>query len=162
MDAERYVRENRDERIKLIKSKKHTKANIADEKINYRLVKTWEVPQWIQDSVADEAENPMQEYGLGKRKRNEVNYKDELSEAQWLKIVEAGGDPQKEMEKRRKRKDEEQQQQAQAPSALQDQDGLIVLDMMKGEPSDDLINSDEEMEEDSEDDFVLKAKKKTA
>jgi hypothetical protein len=45
---------------------------------------------------------------------------------------------------------------------LQEQDGLIVLDMMKGEPSDDLINSDEDMEEDSEEDFVLKAKKKTA
>lgn len=48
----------------------------------------------------------MEEYGLGKRKRNEVNYKEELSEAQWLKIVEAGGDPQKEVEKRRKRKNE--------------------------------------------------------
>lgn len=112
MDADRYKRENRDERIKLIKSKKPTKANLADEKINYRLVQTWEVPEWIQESVADEEVNPLQEYGLGKRKRNEVNYKEEFSEAQWLKIVEAGGDPQKEAEKKRKRRDEEQQAQA--------------------------------------------------
>lgn len=60
------------------------------------------MPQWIQESVADDVPEELQEYGLGKRKRNEVNYKEELSEAQWLKIVEAGGDPQKEIEKRRK------------------------------------------------------------
>ena len=64
------------------------------------------MPQWIQESVADDVPEELQEYGLGKRKRNEVNYKEELSEAQWLKIVEAGGDPQKEIEKRRKRRQE--------------------------------------------------------
>ena len=54
--------------------------------------------------MADDKVEELQELGLGKRKRNEVNYKDELSEAQWLKIVEAGGDPQKEIDKRRKRR----------------------------------------------------------
>ena len=82
----------------------------------------------------------MQEYGLGKRKRNEVNYKEELSEAQWLKIVEAGGDPQKEIEKRRKRRQEglnpDEEMNAKAvpanfeTSAKQaNPEGLIVLDM---------------------------------
>jgi len=35
----------------------------------------------------------LDEYGLGKRKRVEVQYKEQLSENQWLKIIEAGGDP---------------------------------------------------------------------
>jgi len=35
----------------------------------------------------------LEEYGLGKRKRGEVNYKEELSENQWIKLIEAGKDP---------------------------------------------------------------------
>ena len=93
MDSDRYQRENRQERLKVIKKQKPQNAHLPDEKINYRLIQTWEVPQWIQESVADDVPEELQEYGLGKRKRNEVNYKEELSEAQWLKIVEAGGDP---------------------------------------------------------------------
>lgn len=81
MDADRYKREDRDERLKLIRQHKPNKAHLPDEKINYRLSQTWEVPQWIQESVADDTKVDIQEYGLGKRKRNEVNYKDELSEA---------------------------------------------------------------------------------
>jgi hypothetical protein len=44
MDADRYQRENRDERLKAIKKQKPQKANLPDEKINYRLIQTWEVP----------------------------------------------------------------------------------------------------------------------
>lgn len=33
------------------------------------------------------------EYGLGKRKRADVTYKEQLSENQWLKMIEAGKDP---------------------------------------------------------------------
>lgn len=47
MDQDRYARENRDERLKLIKEKKPTKAGLADKKVNYRLIQNWEVPQWI-------------------------------------------------------------------------------------------------------------------
>ena len=44
MDNERYERENREERLKVIRKHKPAKANVADEKINYRLVQTFEVP----------------------------------------------------------------------------------------------------------------------
>jgi hypothetical protein len=39
---------------------------------------------------------------LGKRKRAEVTYKESLSENAWTKLIEAGLDPQQEVEKRRK------------------------------------------------------------
>lgn len=42
------------------------------------------------------------EFGLGKRKRAEVTYKESLSENAWTKLIEAGLDPQQEVEKRRK------------------------------------------------------------
>ena len=47
MDQERYVREGKAARIALIKEKKPQKASLPDEKINYRLIQDWEVPQWI-------------------------------------------------------------------------------------------------------------------
>ena len=47
-------------------------------------------------------EDLITDYGLGKRKRQDVNYKEDLSEAQWLKIVDAGGDPAAEIAKRKK------------------------------------------------------------
>ncbi len=74
----------------------------------------------------------LEEYGLGKRKREQVNYKEVLSEAQWLKMIEAGLDPQQEIENRKK------------------------------EDCSELLNSeDEEQEEEiSGDDFVIGSKKK--
>lgn len=67
------------------------------EKINYRLIQEWEVPQWIEVKVEEPEvtlRNEMEQYGLGKRKRAEVNYREEMSESQWLQIIEDGGDPQ--------------------------------------------------------------------
>ena len=43
----------------------------------------------------------MADYGLGKRKRADVTYKEQLSEQQWLKYIEAGRDPQQELAKRK-------------------------------------------------------------
>lgn len=37
------------------------------------------------------------ELGLGKRKRAEVTYTDQISENQWLKCIEAGKDPAQEI-----------------------------------------------------------------
>lgn len=51
MDQERYDSEDKQERIALIKERKPHKANLPDEKINYRLIQDWEVPQWIHASV---------------------------------------------------------------------------------------------------------------
>lgn len=51
----------------------------------------WEVPEWIK--IKPEDPNKMiQELGAGKRQRKQVNYNDEISEGQWLKIIESGGD----------------------------------------------------------------------
>ena len=103
MDCERYKLEDRHARLAEIREHKPNKKDTPDERINYRLVQEWEMPQWIVKSVK---EDPIEEdptlYGLGKRKRGDVNYKDELSEAQFLKIVDAGDDPAAEQEKRRK------------------------------------------------------------
>ena len=86
----------------------------------------------------------MEEYGLGKRKRAEVTYKEQLSENQWLKIIEAGGDPQQEIKKRRK------------TGAGPNQDKLSGNEEAD---SDRLISEEEEEEEDDEemsnDDFVV-------
>ena len=97
MDNQRYAREKIEERIKMIQEKT---GKIAKNQ-NVRLMQEFEVPQWITDSVQELPQNLLEEYGLGKRKRGEVNYKEELSENQWLKLIEAGKDPQAEIERRR-------------------------------------------------------------
>ena len=76
MDEERYQKENRSERIKLIKEKKPQKANLSDDKINYRLIQDWEVPDWICDVIAEEVKEDPATVVLGKRTRKEVNYKE--------------------------------------------------------------------------------------
>ena len=47
MDQDRYATESRLERIQMIREKKPHKAKLPDEKINYRLIQDWEVPEWI-------------------------------------------------------------------------------------------------------------------
>jgi len=46
----------------------------------------WEVPEWIR--AKPEQESSTIEYGLGKRQRKQVNYNDEISERQWLNMIE--------------------------------------------------------------------------
>ena len=75
MDQERYSVEDRQARIALIRERKPTKANLADEKINYRLIQDWEVPEWIHQSVEEEKKEDPLAY-TGKRVRKEVNYRD--------------------------------------------------------------------------------------
>ena len=48
---------------------------------------------------------------MGKRQRKQVNYNDEIPEGQWLRIIEAGGDPNQEMEKKKRKKNELKEQQ---------------------------------------------------
>ena len=80
MDEERYIRENRADRIALIKEKKPHKVNLPDEKINYRLIQDWEVPQWIHASVVEEEKvDPLAP--LGKRNRKDVNYKEQVNDS---------------------------------------------------------------------------------
>lgn len=105
MDQERYklAEEKKAERIALIREKKPWKANLPDEKINYRLIQDWEVPQWIITSVTEEVKvDPF--LSLGKRKRAEVNYKEQVSDAQYFKMIEAGLDPNLESDVKRARR----------------------------------------------------------
>jgi len=103
MDQERYVREDRSARIALIKERKPQKASLPDEKINYRLIQDWEVPEWIHKSVVEEEKvDPF--LSLGKRKRAEVNYKEQVSDSQYFKMIENGLDPNSESDLKKARR----------------------------------------------------------
>ena len=71
--------------------------------LNYRLMQEWEVPEWIKIKPED-PNKIVEEFGMGKRQRKQVNYNDEISEGQWLKIIENGGDINQEVERIRKKK----------------------------------------------------------
>ncbi len=73
--------------------------------MNYRLIQEYEVPAWIKNNSKPEDPKEAEELGAGKRHRKTVNYNEEFSEGQWLKIIEQGGDPQAEAEKIRKRRE---------------------------------------------------------
>ena len=102
MDQDRYGIEDKQGRLDMIRELKPAKANLPDEKINYRLIQDWEVPNWIHQSVLEEKkEDPM--LYAGKRLRKEVNYK-ELSDSQAFKMFEAGLDPNLESDVKRAKK----------------------------------------------------------
>jgi hypothetical protein len=76
----------KEERLKEIREKSDVDlTDTPDEKINYRLLQRWEVPAWIEASTkeVDEEAELIKEFGLGKRKRNEVHYMDEISDARY-------------------------------------------------------------------------------
>lgn len=106
MDEERYAAEGKEAKIAEIRAKDPTKEGVTDDKINYRMIQPWDVPKWIDAKANDIDEDALlaAEYGLGKRKRGEVNYRDEMSDNKWLQIVDAGGDPEVENERIRKRR----------------------------------------------------------
>ena len=101
MDQERYIREDRDARLREIQQR-NPQANLAN--VNYRLMQEWEVPEWIRAKPEDKV--ALDEFGLGKRQRKQVNYSDEIPESQWVRIFEQGGDPQEEAERLRKKRAE--------------------------------------------------------
>lgn len=82
MDKERYEKE------KLI-FKKFKEPSKGDSKfVNYRLILEEEVPDWIKSTP--KSEENTQEYGRGSRIRKQVSYVDDLTENQWLKLIEDG------------------------------------------------------------------------
>mmetsp|Transcript_27928 Transcript_27928/g.26967 ORF Transcript_27928/g.26967 Transcript_27928/m.26967 type:complete len:273 (+) Transcript_27928:2794-3612(+) len=87
MDQERYLQEGREEKLEEILEKSKRQLNLNN--VNYRLMQEWEVPYWVKQKP----ENPDKlalEYGLGKRQRKQVNYNDEMSDRQWLSMIESG------------------------------------------------------------------------
>lgn len=82
MDKERYEKEK-------LFFKKFKEPSKGDSKfVNYRLILDEEVPDWIKS--APKSEENTQEYGRGSRVRKQVSYVDELTENQWLKLIEDG------------------------------------------------------------------------
>ena len=56
--------------------------------MNYLLIQEFEVPEWIKkNSKPEDPDKFIQEFGAGKRQRKTVNYSEEFSEGQWLKII---------------------------------------------------------------------------
>ena len=107
---------------------------------------------------------------LGKRTRKEVNYKEQLSETQWAKMIDAGINPDEEVEKRNKRRQaREQDKESSKSSKEQDQEKVQGISEINKElqgpgeseaPQDDLIVSEEgsqdaEQSEEKDDDFVI-------
>jgi hypothetical protein len=62
------------------------------------------VPDWVDARKEVEKEEALAKVELGKRHRKEVNYADVMSDNRWLKIVDAGDDPEVEMERILKRR----------------------------------------------------------
>ena len=54
--------------------------------------------------IAEEVKEDPTTTVLGKRTRKEVNYKEQISETQWAKMIDAGINPDEELEKRNKRR----------------------------------------------------------
>lgn len=94
MDNQRYIEEQKDVRLREIKEKY---GEAQHKHINYRLMQEWEVPDWVKrepETIKEE------EHGLlGKRERKKVNYTDALTESQFTKIIDEGGDLHAEIEK---------------------------------------------------------------
>ncbi len=62
-------------------------------KFNYRLIQDWEVPNWIKVKPLNKEEEEKKLLDLGKRQRKAfINY-DNLSDQQFLRIIEEGKDP---------------------------------------------------------------------
>lgn len=94
MDKERYVEEKKD----MIMNEIMERVSVVHPKhINYRLMQEYEVPDWVKikpKMVKDE------DIGmLGKRERKRINYAEKLTDSQFTKIIEEGGDLHAELEK---------------------------------------------------------------
>ena len=142
IDQQRYIDERRDERVKQILKHYEDQGlpHPNPQNVNYRLLQDWEVPEWIRTKPED-PNKLAQEFGMGKRQRKQVNYNDDISEGQWLKIIESGADINEEVEKIKKRR------------AQQDKDPQTAILGKRARPNAD--NDDESDEEEEEADYDL-------
>ena len=115
IDQQRYVEEHKEERMQEIARRLGDRKGVNINNINYRLLQEWEVPGWIRAKPEDT--NKFAVEFMGKRQRKQVNYNDDISEGQWLKIIESGGDPNQEIEKIKKKRMEQKER----PQSIQPQ-----------------------------------------
>jgi len=71
--------------------------------LNYRLMLEHEVPEWVKIKIED-TNLRLEDFGAGKRERKTINYADDLTDAQFVKILSEGKDMNEEKEKIRKKK----------------------------------------------------------
>lgn len=57
------------------------------------MVQDWEVPEWVKVKPITKEEETAQIFSLGKRERKELINYDNLSEQQFLRLIEEGKDP---------------------------------------------------------------------
>ena len=103
MDKQRYEEEKKDMIMKTIKERP---CEVHHKHVNYRLMQDWEVPDWVKHEPQTIKE---EEHGLlGKRERKKVNYTDALTESQFTKIIDEGGDLHAEIEKAQNRRQQKE------------------------------------------------------
>lgn len=51
MDAERYEREDKEERLAILEKQLELAGEKMSKYVNYRLMADYEVPQWVKDSI---------------------------------------------------------------------------------------------------------------
>jgi ATP-dependent helicase STH1/SNF2 len=85
MDADRYEKE------KLTYKHFQYPPKVEGQKFfNYRLIQEDEVPMWVKKVEVKKKDTGIQEYGKGFRTKKVVNYVDDMSDTQWLKMMEEG------------------------------------------------------------------------
>jgi len=149
MDQQRYREEKKDEKLREIMHRTGKKHENIDQ-INYRLMQEWEVPEWVK--VNKPEDNLMEDYGLGKRQRKQVNYFEEFTDNQFAKIIESGKDVNEEIQRIKRGK-----KQVKADTS---ESGSITKRRKVGEngESESIIQSDEEEEGAVGDESVNKIK----
>ena len=75
-------------------------------RINYRLVQEWQVPNWVKVQPISQDEENAKLVTLGKRERKQAFNYDNLTEMQFLKIIDEGNDPVEVMKKAAKRRNQ--------------------------------------------------------
>jgi ATP-dependent helicase STH1/SNF2 len=87
MDAERYQRENKDQKLREIFPQ--TSLDHTIKHINYRLLQDYEVPEWVRIKVnEDNEQDRLKEYGKGMRIKQKVNYKVDIDDYKFEKLLE--------------------------------------------------------------------------
>ncbi len=91
MDRQMGEREGKEQRLDEIKRQKPYLKDF--QRVNWRLIQEWEVPDWVKVQPIDKDDEQFSMVQSGKRARKAIINYDHLSEQQFLKIVEEGRDP---------------------------------------------------------------------
>ncbi len=91
MDEQRYLMDKRRYKYFIrgqVEAEEEMKAEVRSSM--YRLLQEEEVPDWVKQKPQDQDTMLNKEYGRGNRMKKNINYVDELTDNQWLKMLEDG------------------------------------------------------------------------